>query len=55
MTPLDAWIARANVERLRLLIATSRDVDEATVLQRLLDEQLAKMRAAEAREPDTRR
>lgn len=50
MTPLDSFVARANIVRMRLQLATSLDAPTQATLQQLLEEQLEKLRAGEAEE-----
>lgn len=50
MTPMDAFIARANIVRMRLQLATSLDAATQTTLQELLEHQLEALRAGEAEE-----
>ncbi len=55
MTPMDAFIARANIARMRLQLATSVDTETQGTLQNLLAEQLETLRVGEAwedSEPD---
>lgn len=48
MTPMDAYVARANVARMRVQLATSVDAETQATLQRLLEEQLEALRVGEA-------
>jgi hypothetical protein len=48
MTPMDAFIARANIVRMRLQLATSVDAVRQATLQHLLEDQLEKLRTGEA-------
>ena len=50
MTPMDAFVARANVARMRIQLATSVDAETQTTLQQLLEEQLELLRAVQAEE-----
>ena len=50
MTPMDAFIARANVARMRWQLATSVDAESQATLQQLLEEQLETLRVGEAGE-----
>lgn len=50
MTPMDAFIARANVARMRLQLATPVDAETRATLQQLLEEQLETLRVGEAGE-----
>ena len=48
MTPMDAYVARANVARMRVQLTTSVDAETQATLQRLLEEQLEALRVGEA-------
>jgi hypothetical protein len=50
MTPTDAFVARANIKRMRLQIAVERDPAASAILQRLLEVQKETLRAGEAGE-----
>ena len=54
MTPMDAFIARENVARMRLQIATERDATTRATLHRLLEEQMETLRAGGAEEDTSR-
>jgi hypothetical protein len=45
---MDAFIARANVARMRLQLATPVDAETRATLQQLLEEQLETLRVGEA-------
>lgn len=47
MTPMDAFVTRANIERFRQQLITARDAVTTATLQRLLQRELAKIRAEE--------
>lgn len=47
MTPMDAFIARANIARMRLQLATSVDTETQATLHNLLEEQLRTLRVGE--------
>ena len=48
MTPTDAFVARANIVRMRQQIAVERDAATTATLQRLLEQQIETLRAGEA-------
>jgi hypothetical protein len=48
MSPLDAFVARANIVRMRLQLETSPDVTTQATLQQLLEEQVETLLAGEA-------
>jgi hypothetical protein len=50
MTPIDAFIARANIARMRQQIAVEQDATTTSTLQRLLEEQMETLRAGDAGE-----
>jgi len=50
MTPMDAFIARANVARMRSQLATSANTETQATLRQLLEEQLETLRVGEAGE-----
>ena len=50
MTPMDAFIARANIARMRVQLAAPVDAKTRVILQQLLVEQLETLRAGEAEE-----
>jgi len=50
MTPTDAFIARANIARMRQQIAVEQDATTTSTLQRLLEEQMETLRAGDAGE-----
>lgn len=54
MTPMAAFVARANIARMRFQLATSVDAEKQATLQRLLEEQLETLRVGEASEVSKR-
>lgn len=50
MTPMNAFVARANIVRMRLQLAMPLDALTRTTLQNLLDEQLETLRSGEVEE-----
>jgi hypothetical protein len=50
MSPLDAFVARANIVRMRSQLAASPDVPTQATLPQLLEEQVETLRAGEAEE-----
>jgi hypothetical protein len=55
MTPTDAFVARANIIRMRLQIAVEADAAATAMLQGLLEEQLETLRAGEVVEASASR
>jgi len=51
---MDAFIARANVARMRVQLATSVDAETQATLQQLLEEQLEMLRVGEGWEDSKR-
>jgi len=47
---MDAFVARTNIVRMRLQLATSMDAETQTTLQKLLELQLETLRAGETEE-----
>lgn len=50
MSPIDSFVARANIVRMRLQIAVEQDGAATATLQRLLEAQIENLRAGEAGE-----
>jgi hypothetical protein len=50
MTPMDAFVARANIVRMRSQLTMSQDATTQATLRQLLNEQREMLRAAQAQE-----